>query len=301
MKPDQITVDDVIRFAEENEGRPFFTLARGSAFTIGLTKVGIKYLLPSGSYYPVNRELIGEYLKDYNTSALGERELTTIYSGTKFESSYIARTLSEIRNERALRERFDEEREILGAPETMRRALFLARVGQGQFRDDCLATQSGCYVTGIKDSRFLRASHIKAWKDSTNEERLDRHNGLLLSPTYDHLFDRHLISFEDDGQIIVSLAVPANVIKALRIDVGVRGRAFSGETRAYLAVHRGELRRLEMLFTTGSGATGIVATARRKKKAVKSKDKRRGRRRSRFKTVDNQGTVVERVRNRYED
>ena len=39
----------------------------------------------------------------------------------------------------------------------------------------------------------LVASHTKPWRDSTNEERLDGENGLLLTPTIDHLFDKGFI------------------------------------------------------------------------------------------------------------
>ena len=38
----------------------------------------------------------------------------------------------------------------------------------------------------------------------SNEQRLDGENGLLLTPTVDHLFDKGFISFEDSGQLIVS-------------------------------------------------------------------------------------------------
>jgi transposase len=50
----------------------------------------------------------------------------------------------------------------------------------------------------------LRASHIRPWRDSDNEARLDGENGLLLTPTIDHLFDRGFISFEDDGRLLIS-------------------------------------------------------------------------------------------------
>ena len=42
----------------------------------------------------------------------------------------------------------------------------------------------------------LVASLCKPWRDSTNEERLEAENGLLLTPSIDHLFDRGFIGFE---------------------------------------------------------------------------------------------------------
>lgn len=48
------------------------------------------------------------------------------------------------------------------------------------------------------------ASHIKPWSVSNNEERLSVDNGLLLSATFDRLFDSGLISFKKDGTILIS-------------------------------------------------------------------------------------------------
>jgi hypothetical protein len=50
-------------------------------------------------------------------------------------------------------------------------------------------------ITGVGRREHLRASHIQPWRDSENDARLDGENGLLLTPTIDHLFDRGFISF----------------------------------------------------------------------------------------------------------
>ena len=42
------------------------------------------------------------------------------------------------------------------------------------------------------------------WSKATDQERLDVNNGLLLSPTYDALFDKHLITFDNKGKIQLS-------------------------------------------------------------------------------------------------
>ena len=80
--------------------------------------------------------------------------------------------------------------------------LVVQRVGQDIFRERLLAYWQGrCPLTGISDKSLLRASHIKPWKDcESDEERLDVHNGLLLSALWDAAFDRGLVTFEDDGQ-----------------------------------------------------------------------------------------------------
>ena len=51
----------------------------------------------------------------------------------------------------------------------------------------------------------LIASHIKPWKDSDENERLDIDNGLLLCPNHDKAFDRGYISFDDNGLIITTI------------------------------------------------------------------------------------------------
>jgi putative restriction endonuclease len=89
--------------------------------------------------------------------------------------------------------------------ETQRKALVDARLGQGMFRARVIANWGGrCAVTGCGAREAIRASHIKAWRESTDVERLDAHNGLPLVASLDALFDAHLISFEDDGGLLVS-------------------------------------------------------------------------------------------------
>lgn len=80
--------------------------------------------------------------------------------------------------------------------------LIVQRIGQDIFRS-CLIDywQGQCPLTGITDTALLRASHIVPWKDCTSDaERLDVHNGLLLSALWDAAFDRGLVTFDDEGQ-----------------------------------------------------------------------------------------------------
>lgn len=67
---------------------------------------------------------------------------------------------------------------------TQRVQLIEARVGQGLFRVRVLMQEQVCKVTGVRDQRVLRASHIKPWRDANNDERLNADNGLLLSRTW---------------------------------------------------------------------------------------------------------------------
>jgi putative restriction endonuclease len=90
--------------------------------------------------------------------------------------------------------------------ETEKTQLVKARRGQGIYRTNLEAFEIKCRVTGVTNKRHLRASHIKPWRMSTDFEKLDGNNGLLLSPHIDHLFDQGFISFKDNGELIVSPA-----------------------------------------------------------------------------------------------
>ena len=88
---------------------------------------------------------------------------------------------------------------------------------------------------------MLVASHILAWKSCTSsQQRLDGYNGLLLTPNADRLFDRGLISFSADGQVLVKDEVSDDELSRLGLP-GLRNRkvgSFSPEQSAYLAFHR---------------------------------------------------------------
>ena len=167
---------------------------------------------------------------------------TTHYQGITYHSSYL---LALIRDLLAEREQVyvpvdtpPEELEILAAPVTEREALRQSRVGQGRYREALLGLRRSCYVTGIDDPRFLRASHIRPWSDSDNLARLDPHNGLLLAPHYDALFDDGFISFADDGHILLSPNLPPSIVDALGIDSSFVGTNLGPQTHGYLAYHR---------------------------------------------------------------
>lgn len=88
--------------------------------------------------------------------------------------------------------------------ETEKRALLKARRGQGLFRQNVSRIEHCCRVTRVDRPEHLIASHIKPWRESDNRERLFEGNGLLLTPTIDHLFDRGFISFENSGELLIS-------------------------------------------------------------------------------------------------
>jgi len=96
-------------------------------------------------------------------------------------------------------------------------------------------------MTGVSDKRLLRASHIKPWRESSNFERLDGANGIMLSPHVDALFDLGLMSFEDDGQALIRNDVPRDVLERWALPRSNHSAPFEKEQCAYLAEHRKRL------------------------------------------------------------
>jgi len=123
---------------------------------------------------------------------------------------------------------------------TEKQELVLARRGQGKFRRNLEQIEDCCRLTGVRDRRFLRASHIKPWRlCETNHERLDGYNGLLLTPTFDHLFDKGYISFSDDGAILIPDRLPNEVRCSLGLAAqSVNAKTFTEAHEKYLAFHR---------------------------------------------------------------
>jgi hypothetical protein len=124
--------------------------------------------------------------------------------------------------------------------ETTRKALIKARIGQGLFRRNVASLECRCRVTGVTYAAHLFASHIKPWRESTNNERLNGENGLLLTPSIDHLFDRGFISFEDNGELIVSNVAHKESVRRMGVDTEhvVRVGRFSEGQKTFLAHHR---------------------------------------------------------------
>lgn len=189
-----------------------------------------------------------------------EGPLTSIQNHSQFES--IASALRNLpiyqeRNERGhnmynsalnkyaeyLAEKFDNDVEsdidtILSDDnvlETEKSNLIKSRIGQGVFRQRLIAFWGGCSVTGYKDPVMLVASHIKPWCASTNAERLDRYNGLLLLPTLDRAFDSGLITFGEEGRIMISPQLESPDLLPVSPAMGVRLHSAHSE---YMQFHR---------------------------------------------------------------
>lgn len=124
---------------------------------------------------------------------------------------------------------------------TTRQTLIDARVGQGLYRERVLDLwHKRCAVTGCTIRSALIASHAKAWKDCTDDARLDPYNGLPLTASIDKLFDKGLIAFADDGALLKKLDFTDADLAHLGLKPGSRLRSDCLHPRhlTYLRAHR---------------------------------------------------------------
>jgi hypothetical protein len=191
----------------------------------------------------VLRELIEHLIRARNTYRLADRtgkdramviRVRTLYA---YNHGYLQNANASVLS--------DEDHDLINRirrdksiPETEKQQLIKSRIGQGRFRDEVKRIETGCRVTRVRDPEHLRASHIKPWRSSTNEERLDGNNGLLLAPHIDHLFDQGFISFEDDGTLLLSRRLDRKVLRAWGVSPTASCGKFNPQQRAYLDYHR---------------------------------------------------------------
>lgn len=130
---------------------------------------------------------------------------------------------------------------VAGMPRTTEaERLVVQRIGQKVFRAGLMEYwQTGCPLTGITDAALLRASHIVPWAACASDlERLDVHNGFLLSALWDAAFDRGLVSFDDAGEPLFSPRLSATARAELRWNQPIQ---LTNAHRSNLARHRTEV------------------------------------------------------------
>lgn len=127
------------------------------------------------------------------------------------------------------------------APPTTRTAIIQARTGQGPFRTAVESIEPCCRLTKVASKNYLIASHIKPWRVSTDTERLDGHNGLLLSPHVDKLFDKGYISFSNAGEILVAHQTVKEVMDRWSLNYSMNVGAFQRQQKIYMDYHRDEV------------------------------------------------------------
>ncbi|MFQ7024234.1 MAG: HNH endonuclease [Lachnospira pectinoschiza] len=110
-------------------------------------------------------------------------------------------------------------------------------MNQDKFREKLINKYKKCCLCNVNMNELLVASHIKPWSISDANEKLDIHNGLLMCPNHDKLFDRGYISFDDTGRILISEKLDdnnrmyMNITPTMKIDI-------TEENIKYIKYHR---------------------------------------------------------------
>lgn len=136
------------------------------------------------------------------------------------------------------------EARVAGLPRTTEvERLVIQRIGQDIFRARLMDYWQGrCPLTGISDPALLRASHITPWSECESDaERLDVHNGFLLSALWDAAFDRALATFDEEG----SPEFSANLSERARAELRWHSAIpLTDEHQRRLVTHRHRTRKL---------------------------------------------------------
>ena len=175
-------------------------------------------------------------LGDFKTAIFNGNAITIAQPLRTLGFDVLDLELDEIEVEDDRHERELLNRGLIGPVE--RHQIVKSRRGQGVFRDNVESREPKCRITGVSNPRYLRASHIKPWRKSSDIEKIDGDNGLMLAPHVDFLFDRGFISFEDDGTLIVSTQIEDGALESWGIPSEVNVGRFSPEQAVYLKFHR---------------------------------------------------------------
>lgn len=151
----------------------------------------------------------------------------------KYHIDKIVRSIKDNANKRIIEEIENPENK-----EAEKQALIKIRLGHSKLRERVLESKKECDICGLNHPKLLVASHIKAWAQSDNEEKLDEENILLLCSMHDALFDKGLISFDDNGKILISSSLSENNQALANVNEDSSINIVSEKQKEYLKWHR---------------------------------------------------------------
>lgn len=238
-KAEEVRLESFVEFARLLDGRELKTPRQNKKFVVDVEGDKIFFTPESTGKrrFLVFKDLEG-YVSLYNTGCRTTKQFTQDADpkANRMNSSYFLAIMGEYQKPHNLTFR---KPKLTRAEETEKDAVVKARKGQGRFREDLLEYWNNtCAVTGVSDKKLLRASHIKPWKDSSNSDRLNEFNGLLLTPNLDALFDQGLITFDDNGKITVSKKITGENLKKLGVRNSMSLRKIDKKHQPFLAYHR---------------------------------------------------------------
>lgn len=131
-------------------------------------------------------------------------------------------------------------------PPTTVETVVKRRTQQAKYRSDLLKLWDGkCAVTEIDFDGLLVSSHIKRFADSDENEAYNPANGLLLCTHVDKLFDQGYISFDENGEMLVSSELDTSLLKKLGIQTNssikfknLKNKKLKKEILQFLVFHR---------------------------------------------------------------
>lgn len=186
-----------------------------------------------------------EYLGDYIDLVTANNKLPPSVKATATSSlsAHVKKATTDHKKVRTIRSVDSILKSLSKVAVTERNAIVKQRVGQGYFKELLLRKYAHkCALCDITTQSMLVASHIKSWASSTDREKLDENNGLLLCAHHDALFDKHLISFDDNGDLIISPTLSANEQSSLQLAT-ISSIHVPGKMKPYLANHRSQLKK----------------------------------------------------------
>lgn len=230
---------DIVFISDSSGGKPYFKWFRD--IRDGEVKEKEKFEFLKEFFIPK------QTMWNFQIESFDENGLTVTWKMTYSDIIYscltgkkITEEAKEFLIEKALFKMFDiDNKEDI---ETVKDAIVKVRINQSKFRKDLLKSlRNKCLFTDIGNPKLLLAGHIKPWGKSTNKQRLDINNGILLTPTFDKLFDKFQISFDATGMVMfsenidlsdwVNLFPTFEEIKNVKIDI-------NKTNKEYLEYHR---------------------------------------------------------------
>ncbi len=234
VKKDEMpSIYDKLKFAIEQipgEVLPF------DAYRVGVEPPRV-YINSKSNYYDIMRNL-GlpniSYISVLKVRDANNRLLYYFKMFVDYKSDLVSYTFKE---EEAQEDRISKDEKL---SKHVKESLIDSRIGQGEYRRKLLEECPFCPFTMVGDERLLVASHIKPWVLADDKEKVDPKNGFLFTPTYDRLFDRGFISFEDDKSLLVSPWISPMNQKRLGIYNGkkIDNLPLDDKRKKYLEFHR---------------------------------------------------------------
>lgn len=194
-------------------------------------------------------------LADYPNGYMTAKELAEVYRSV-VDNDFIDRKYNQLSHLMNLLSKMDDLRthdgilyfktdadRLFGSDSEARRNVrdpYLQRVYKSELEDESMTVYNSempkCMLEGIAYP-VLIASHIKPYISSSENEAFDVNNGLLLSKNTDSLFDLGYITFNNDGTICTSEALPQDVVNYIS-QYRLSERFINEKRMDYMEFHR---------------------------------------------------------------